>query len=321
MQTRKHARQRRQCPSVSSAAKAAAAMTAALLINAPTTADGLVTSSVKTLSKHRMTLSRLCDNSSSKCCIKQNGSGEPATIRRRDTDENHSVLVESRYSLVPGFHRSRESVRSRSPLSSAMTMCDRDSRRGISGPWSRFNARTSTNTPLYITPPNRGTEMEAFGDGNRNSGGAGKHPLESNGTWRRIGDIPSLVVGVGFLLARHRRELRASNERRHAESNRATEEAAAVVRVAAAGATASEVGLVGKRHRGARSARGRRRREDSFGGGDNDREGLDGEITEYVEGGEMDQEEWREVQEVAEEQQRENGRDVVRRFALEPVSR
>lgn len=160
--------------------------------------------------------------------------------------------------------------------------------------------------------------MEAFGGGNRNSGGAGKHPLESNGTWRRIGDVPSLVVGVGFLLARHRRELRASNERKHAESNRATEEAAAVARAAAAGATASEVGSIGKRHRGARSARDRRRREDSLadrnGGGGDDREGIGEEMTEEFGGGGMDQEEWREVQEVTEEQQGENGRDVVRRF-------
>lgn len=315
MQTRRRARQRRQRPFVSSAAKAAAAMTAALLINAPTTADGLVTPPVKTLSKQRMTSSRLCDNSSSNCCIKRNGNGEPATIRRRDTDQTHSGFVESRYSLVPGFHRSPEGGRSRSTLSSAMTMCERDSRRGISGPWNRFNARTSTNTPLYITPPNRGTEVEDFDDDNRNSGREGKHPLESNGTWRRIGDVPSLVVGVGFLLARHRRELRASNERRHAESNRATEEAAAVARAAAAGATASEAGLIGKRHRGARSSRDRRRREDSFGGGGDDdigREGIDGEITGDVGEGGMDQEEWREVQGVAEERHRENGRDVVR---------
>lgn len=65
-------------------------------------------------------------------------------------------------------------------------------------------------------------------------------------TWKRIGDVPSLVVGVGFLVARHRRDLRASKERRHLVGTRAEGEeeaaAAAVARVGLAGVAAVTAG-------------------------------------------------------------------------------
>ena len=293
MQSRRRTRQGCHLPSVSAAARVAAAVTAALLAKAPAATDGFVTSTIKACSENRRTSSRPGGNS----CSMRRGSAAPATSRT-EMDGDHT-LVSGRLLFFAARSRACEGGHSSSASSSLALMMTRDARKSL--------ARTRTTITLDAKPPNRGTDIDIGGGG----GGGRTQPAEGSGTWRRIGDVPSLVVGVGFLVARHRRELRASNERRHAESARSGEEAAAVAGAAAVGVTASGMVPSKKRHGGVRSARKGRRR--NYMSGDR-KEGDGEEAEEGLQDGEVDEEEWREAQEVTQDHQRQYGREGVRMF-------
>lgn len=168
------------------------------------------------------------------------------------------------------------------------------------------------------------------GDGGDSGGaGGGENPSKvrvAGDTWKRIGDVPSLVVGVGLLVARHRRDLRATKERRHLVGTRAEGEeeaaAAAVARVGLAGVAATTPGAEGATgtvrrpggdNGGTRELRrkegGSLKRSGGGVGGSASEEGEWEMVEEERDGGggeeEMDEEEWMEVGEeaVAEERQ------------------
>lgn len=159
------------------------------------------------------------------------------------------------------------------------------------------------------------TALKARSDSNGGSGGQPSSTRVTGDSWRRVGDVPSLVVGVGFLVARHRREFRAKKERKFVAGTRTEEEEEAMVQ---AGVAAAGLGSAGSR-RAVQSARdGRRKVAESYasGGGDgDDMEGGEGEMGEKEEGeeGEMYEEESTGVDGISDERQRRYREDEVRR--------
>lgn len=87
--------------------------------------------------------------------------------------------------------------------------------RGTSRDWGSVATQKqrpgSAKTALNAVPKKQGEGGSSGGRGRQAAGGGGGR---GESGWRRIGDVPALVVGVGFLVSRHRRELREKRERR-----------------------------------------------------------------------------------------------------------
>lgn len=96
-------------------------------------------------------------------------------------------------------------------------------------------------TRLQATAPENGSENAS----SSTTPGGGRRG-EGDKPWRTVGDVPSLVLGVGLLVARQRREIRATKERKVLASSRTEEDAAAYSRVGQLAGVAA-TGAVGTR--------------------------------------------------------------------------
>lgn len=81
------------------------------------------------------------------------------------------------------------------------------------------NSRPRRSKNGYGYAPARGAAAAARGGGGEGGVGETASRGGERRSWRTAGDIPGLVLGVGMLATRHRREVRAERERQQAVSN------------------------------------------------------------------------------------------------------